>query len=118
MLIEDFIAGIAEEVRSRIFVHDTKILNKSLHIVKIRLEIKPNLRVDIYYNDEKNTISFALILNEERIFARNNMGSKGWHMHPLNRPNVHDFSKEGKKKVTISEFLDEVEGILVESKLL
>lgn len=118
MLLKDFINKVNENSLSRRFIRRVETLNRSLHTVKMRLEIKPNLCVDVYYNDQKNRMSFALILNEERIYARNNMGSKGWHMHPLNKPKTHDFSKDGKKKVTISEFLNEVEDILVKDKLL
>ena len=40
-----------------------------------------------------------------------------WHRHPKDSPDFHDKSLEGQRKVFLSEFLGEVEGILAERGL-
>lgn len=118
MLLKEFIRGVFSNSKNRGFIESTEIVNRGLHTVKIRLRIKSNLFIDVFYNDKKRVISFSLILSDERIFGRNNMGPRGWHKHPLVNPKEHDFSKDGKREITILEFLDEIENILVQKKLL
>mgnify|MGYP000029321213 CR=1 FL=1 len=49
--------------------------------VKARLWLDNDF-VDVYFNSEKGTISYAYIERGRRIFAANNFRI-GWHLHPF-----------------------------------
>jgi len=68
-------------------------------------------RAYIRRNDRFDTTNLALIHNEQRIYARDQLGG-AWHRHTIDAPHVHDTSAEGRRPVNLSEFLDEVETVL------
>jgi hypothetical protein len=72
--------------------------------------------VQIYRNNRFETTNFALIHNEQRIFARDQLAGI-WHRHEYTHPDKLDFSDLGSKPVTLAEFLDEVETLLSELDL-
>jgi hypothetical protein len=57
-----------------------------------------------------------LIYNGQRVYARDELDGH-WHRHTYRTPEEHDTSKEGKRPVEISEFLDEVEKVLADLDL-
>lgn len=65
--------------------------------------------VDVFYNSEMGTTSYAFIESGERVFAANNMRI-GWHWHPYDDVPKHELSKP----VTIEEFLKALENELRE----
>ena len=85
--------------------------------VKVRLSIRENLYVDLYFNQRYGTTNYALILDGERIYGRDCYGGN-WHLHPYDDPSKHDMSENGKKSLSIEEFVDEVEEILVKMSLV
>lgn len=78
-----------------------------------RLYLSPSLFVQVYRNDRFDTTNLALIHNNRRIFGRDELRN-GWHRHPSHDPAVHDVSTEGRRDVTLVEFLDEAEAVLSE----
>jgi hypothetical protein len=92
------------------------VLEQTLNLVKIRLYISPDPFIQIYRNDRYQTTNFALIHNGQRLYARDELDGV-WHRHTYRGPEEHDKSKEGKRAVEISEFLDEVERVLAELDL-
>jgi len=92
------------------------VLEQTLRLVKIRLYISQDLFVQIYRNDRYQTTNLALIFNDQRLYARDELAG-AWHRHSHRAPEEHDTSKEGKRPVEISEFLDEVEKVLAELDL-
>lgn len=63
--------------------------------------------IDVFYNSESRTISYAFIESGERVFAANNM-KIGWHWHPYGDVPKHEPSKP----VTINGFLKTLENEL------
>jgi len=57
-----------------------------------------------------------LIHNGQRLYARDELDGN-WHRHTHRAPEEHDTTKEGKRPVEISEFLDEVEKVLAKFDL-
>ena len=86
-------------------------LDQTASLVKIRLYITPDLFVQIYRNDRSQTTNLVLIHNNQRLYARDELDGH-WHHHTHTAPEEHDMSREGKRPVEISEFLDEVESVL------
>jgi hypothetical protein len=87
------------------------VLEQTLNLVKIRLYISPELFIQAYRNDRYQTTNLALTYNGQRLYARDELDGH-WHRHTYRKPDEHDTSKEGRRPVEISEFLDEVEQVL------
>ena len=105
----------AQASRKWITSYRTLVLTKNT--VKARLSIRENLYIDLYFNQRYGTTNYALILDDERIYGRDCYNGN-WHLHPYDDPSKHDTSKEGKKMLSIEEFVDEVEEILANLHLL
>jgi len=41
-----------------------------------------------------------------------------WHKHPFENPEDHDFSEDGKREISISDFFEEVFKLLKENNLI
>jgi len=111
MKAEDLPATVGMELERRKYFVRMDVLDQTLSLVKIRLYISPDLFVQIYRNDRYQTTNFALIHNGQRLYARDELDGR-WHRHTHRRHEEHDISKEGRRPVEISEFLDEVEQVL------
>jgi hypothetical protein len=103
------IAGMEFERRKYFIRMD--VLEQTLSLVKIRLHISPDLFVQLYRNDRYQTTNLALIHNGQRLYARDELDGR-WHRHTHRKPEEHDTSKEGRRSVEVSEFLNEVEQVL------
>jgi hypothetical protein len=114
--IEKFSADLTREIRRRRYFIRLEIIEQTTSQIKARLFISQNLFVQIYRNNRFETTNFALIHNELRIFARDQLAGI-WHRHAYAHPDKHDFSDLGSKPVTLGEFLDEVETLLSELNL-
>ena len=68
--------------------------------------------MEVYYNDLTETIAFALIKNEKRIWGIDKDNIRGWHIHPLNNPEQHD-SIQSLTIFDIIDLLKNVQGILL-----
>jgi hypothetical protein len=107
----DLPATLGMELKRRKYFVRMDVLEQTLSLVKIRLYISPDLFVQVYRNDRYQTTSLVLIHNGQRRFARDELDGR-WHRHKPDTPEKHDTSKEGRRSVEISEFLDEVEQVL------
>lgn len=117
MRIEEFIREVETEATKRSYIRDTQIISQGAYTVKMWMIITPDLKVQLYHNEKTGTTNLSLLLHDERIYGRNKR--KGtWHRHPIERPMEHDISQEGAKPATIAQFLEEVDKILIERKLI
>ena len=94
-----------------------KTLVMTKNTVKARLTIRENLYIDLYYNQRYGTTNYTLILENERIYGRDCYGGK-WHLHPCEEPGKHDLSENGKRCLSIEDFVNDVEEILTKLNLL
>jgi len=111
MKAEDLPATLGTELERRKYFVRMDVLDQTLRLVKIRLYISSALFVQIYRNDVYQTTNLALIHNGQRLYARDELDGR-WHRHTHRKPEEHDTSKEGKRPIELSEFLDEVEHVL------
>jgi hypothetical protein len=114
---EAFEHRVRNEAHQFAFVREIVTLDRTANTIKLRLHITGNCFVQIYANLHKNLLSYTLVLRQTRIYGRDNDG-KGWHRHPHSDPESHDFSKEGRRAITLTEFLEEVQQILTEEGIL
>ncbi len=99
---ESFIRETLEVSRSFAWIKriDSKTIGK---VAKARLWLNDEF-VEVYYNAQTNSISFAYIKEEERVFGANNMRI-GWHVHPFGQASFHEPSLP----LSIAEFLQALE---------
>lgn len=111
MSLARLLSALTQSVHERTYLRRVEIIEQSQHMLKARLYVVPGLFVQVYRNDRFDTTNFALIYNDRRIFGRDYLGGH-WHRHPLDAPELHDRSEEGRRSVDLDDFLDEVEAIL------
>ncbi len=111
MNAKDLPATLGKELKRRKYFVRMDVLDQTVSLIKVRLYITPDLFIQIYRNDRYQTTNLALIHNNQRLFARDELDGH-WHRHTHLAPEEHDTSKEGKRPIEMSEFLDEVESIL------
>lgn len=100
-----------------VFIQAAVLVDKTEHALKMRLHIDSACFVQIYANPQKDLLSYTLVLNRSRIYGRDCVGGE-WHRHPFDAPESHDFSQDGSRSVTLSDFLAEVQQILMATGLL
>lgn len=55
--------------------------------VSLRLVMKKDLFIDLYFNAENGRFDFTLIHHQKRVFGYDNL--KNWHCHPQANPEQH-----------------------------
>ena len=116
MNVRDLMLAAQTESERREYFVRLEVLDLTTHLVKLRIYLTATLFVQVYRNDRFGTTNLALIHNSQRVFARDELDGK-WHRHPVATQDEHDTSPEGRRAVTLEEFLDEVEDILAQSNL-
>lgn len=83
---QDFAQEVRNAARSFPWIQriEPTIIGK---IARIRLWLNQDF-VDIYYNAQTGSISYAYIEQGERKFGANNM-RVGWHLHPFGAVSAH-----------------------------
>lgn len=103
--IADIIEKLAELSHLE-FIVNLRIIEKTRSILKARVYFSEELFVQIYVNTRKPKRSYALILNDRRIYGRDYVFGE-WHLHPFESPDEHYESEAAKESVTIEEFIEE-----------
>jgi len=111
METQELIRVIHAERSKRAYFTRLEILEQSNHLLKARLYVSLDLFVQVYRNDQFDTTNFVLIHNQQRRYARDQLGGV-WHRHTVDAPHLHDTSEDGRKAVGLPQFLDEVEVVL------
>ena len=93
------------------------VLNRGKNHAKFRLVITKDLFVQVNRNELALITNLALINQSKRIYGRDEYKTQ-WHRHPSDNPNCHNFSEEGRKKISLQEFLSEVDDMLREKGLV
>ncbi len=111
--VQSLLAELDRVAITRRYIASVEILDLGRMMLKVRLYIDRELFVQVYRNDRFNTTNLVLIQAGRRIFARDELGGV-WHRHPVADPGFHNASAEGRKPVTLEEFMDEVEQVIDE----
>jgi len=117
MRIEELEEEARESVKKFSFLKRMEVVDKHNVAIKIRLYIEENFYVQAYYNTLTGTTNFVAIIGSQRILGRD-CDQESWHLHPFHKPDSHDFSSEGRKKVTLTDFLEELQEIIENENLL
>lgn len=116
MNIADWLPSLHYEAQKRAYISRLVVLEQSASLLKARMYIATDLFVQVYRNDRFDTTNLVLMYNEQRIYARDQLGG-AWHRHTTDDPQAHDASVTGRRPVSLTEFLDEVEDLLAALEL-
>lgn len=56
---------------------------------RVLVRHQPHIFLRFYYNSRTGTLAFALIQQEQRIWGVDFDNRRGWHLHPLGNPTLH-----------------------------
>lgn len=101
--LKEFIAALADTN----FVEDIDLKSEGI-IINGRVVLAGEMFLNVYYNEITETIAFALIKNEKRIWGIDKDSIRDWHIHPLNDPEQH----ESIQPVTIFDIIGKLKNIL------
>lgn len=57
-------------------------------ILSLRVHLTDGSFVEVFYNTATDRTAFALILEDERVYGKDN-AKIGWHVHPVDDPQAH-----------------------------
>ncbi|MBI5875930.1 MAG: hypothetical protein HZB81_08855 [Deltaproteobacteria bacterium] len=117
LMMQKVVSAIEETFMDFPFIKQAVRIDETENTVKYRLVVEEDLFVQVYVNVATDTTGFVLVNKGQRIYGRDAIDGR-WHRHRFENPLSHDFSSEGSKKVSLREFLAEVQEILEREKLL
>lgn len=115
MTIDRWVSDLEREA-TRPYFRRLDILERGRSLIKARLIISTDLFVQVYRNERYDSTNLVLIYNGQRLYGRDQLGGS-WHRHSADTPADHDRSTEGRRPISLHEFLDEVEAVLNERNL-
>ena len=99
------------------FVRDVNIVEQTPATVTVHLTIGADLFVQAFLSESSQRLSFALVGQSGRLYGRDREYGT-WHRHPFGQPQQHELTPEGMSMQPLTQFMAEVEQILVEHDLL
>jgi len=100
---EMFLEQLTKAAQSHPWIRNIEI-HTAGKVVRARLGILREAFVDVYYNAQTGSTSYAYIEEGQRKFGANNMRI-GWHIHPFGREKEH----QSGKPLTPEQFLQRLE---------
>lgn len=60
-----------------------EIVEERVGFIKLRINLTHNAYIDLYFNEDTETMTSALVVREKRVFGINGYPRRGqWHLHP------------------------------------
>lgn len=111
--IQDFQNEVFDAVRIRSYIELPPILQqRGIVTIKLQFRIKPipSTFVQFYYNEVNGKTSLVLVTKGTRSYGHDYTPDKGWHRHVWPEGD-HDYSAEGRKPVTVRDFMERIDEI-------
>ena len=89
MEVKQFINELKVGFESVDFVEQINIELLSVTYVKIKIKLKKERFISIWYNAVRHTLSFSLIIDNKRKWGLDFDNRIGWHEHTTNNPDLH-----------------------------
>lgn len=93
MELDEFIFELENELSELYFVERWEIERKAT-TARIKIYLQPKGLLNIYYNQVLRIQSFALIMDNNRVWGLDRDNKFGWHEHPVDNPETHESTKE------------------------
>jgi hypothetical protein len=88
MDVDDFQSSLLEALSDCPFVESVDLKTEAV-IVKGRVVLEDERFLQVYFNEHTGTTAFAVIEEERRIWGVDYDSLRGWHVHPVDRPDEH-----------------------------
>ena len=99
------------------FVQSISHLEQTDITLALRLTIRSELFVQLFFGEYSGSLYLALIEGGRRVFGIDREGGE-WHLHPFNDVEKHEPLSEGLEPKPLLTFLGRVEALLFEYELL
>jgi len=86
--VDGFLSSLLEALSDCPFARSVDLQTEAV-IVKGRVVLEDERLLQVYFNEHTGTTAFALIENEQRLWGADYDSLRGWHVHPVERPNEH-----------------------------
>lgn len=109
----------AREAHDKVwFVQSFEVYGRTDSTLSLRLYIRQGLFVHAFLGEMTDSLYFALIEGNQRIFGIDHVGGGHWHLHSFEAPHKHEAFDEGLGPKPLLTFLSKVEKVLLENNLL
>lgn len=83
--------GQLEQASLNLSLPQPEVIKEGISFIKLRIRVKPKVTIELYFNEETQTLTSALLVKGRRIFGINGYPkSDMWHTHPLNKVHEHE----------------------------
>ncbi len=89
MDVKIFLTEFLSCLASLDFVENVDLKGEGI-VLSGRVFLKEQIFLEVYYNEVTETIAFALIKEEKRIWGIDRDSIRDWHIHPLKDPGIHE----------------------------
>ena len=104
--IEQLLDEIYAEITKKKYVKSISVKIEG-PILKCRIHLN-NSFISVFFNEETKTTAYTIIKENKRTFGIDKDNLRGWHKHPIDKPNIHQPCKETKFK----QFLQQIEATI------
>ena len=99
------------------FIKEMEVAESTASTLTIRFIIAAELFVQVFCSERSGRLSLALIGPSGRLYGRD-LEHGVWHRHPFDHPQTHEATPEGMSSRPVTEFLAEVEELLLANGLI
>jgi hypothetical protein len=99
------------------FVQSVQNVESTVYHFALRLHIAPEFFVQAFLGKQSETLYFALIKDEQRIFGIDREDNE-WHVHPYGESDHHEPLSQGLEPKPLLRFLARVEQLIMEHNIL
>ena len=80
-----------EQISHNLYLPQPKVIKEGISFIKMRIRVKSEVTIELYFNEETQTLTSALLVKDERIFGINGYPKSGmWHVHSLDKIYEHE----------------------------
>ena len=115
--MDDLFREAQEALEQVWFVQSLVEIEHTDFTLSLRLSIRSDLFVQLFWGKWSDSLYFALIEGDRRIFGIDREGGE-WHMHPYDHPSEHIPLPAGLEPKPLFTFLAKVEDLILEGDLL
>ena len=89
MKLEEFKERLEDRCR-KLNLPKAKATRQGFSFIKVEIKIRSGVSIEIYFNEETQSLTSALVVQDKRIFGIDGYPKSGlWHVHPFGKVDEH-----------------------------
>ena len=117
MTINDLISEALAAKDQYWFIEELQMKERTDKTVTLHFIVDSQLFVQVYYSERSGRFSLALVGSSGRLYGKDKEYGY-WHLHPFGQSGNHQPTPEGMSPRPVTQFLTEVEKLLVDHNLI